>query len=255
MINTFSKFYYGLEVTSNNKWLDIDEGSGEIQIPLVAGFYTLTELALHIEQLLNEYGTQSYVVSVDRANRKYTIDGDSFNFDLLWDTGTNASNSVGALIGFNVAADDTSSDSYESDNSIGEVYEPQFKLQNYVSESSNKELRYGIRSESASGLVETINFGTDRMFEFSINYATNISQPSSGPIKNNPTGVEDLEAFMLQVIRGAYIEFMPDINDQDTFYKIVISDNMSYKLNEQYSRGLTGYFDTNTLKFRIVEVS
>ena len=30
MISTFSKFYYNLEVTPENKYLDFDEGAGEL---------------------------------------------------------------------------------------------------------------------------------------------------------------------------------------------------------------------------------
>jgi hypothetical protein len=56
-----------------------------------------------------------------------------------------------------------------------------------------------------------------------------------------------------------YIEFIPDPSSPDIYYRIVLesapgsSDGMGYKLQEQYARGLTGYWETGVLTFRIIE--
>lgn len=258
MINTYSKFYYDLEVTSDNKYLDFDEGSGEITATIPTGFYTLTDLAQAVEDELNDVGSDVYTITVNRDTRKITI-ATSGTVDLLWDTGTNSASTIGALIGFNTASDDTNQTSIQSDNALGSVYEPQFKLQDYVSEADYRMLRSATKNKSASGLVEVLDFGTDRFFEFSIKFATNIKQPSGGPIVDNSSGVEDLENFMQWIMRGGFVEFMPDKDTESTYYRLSLesssgdSNGLGYKLQEQYARGLTGYFESGLLKFRVVE--
>ncbi len=258
MINTYSKFYYGLEVTSDNKWLDFDEGGGELSADIQPGFYTMQELADAVEDAMNDLGGDVYTVSVNRTTRVITIQSGG-TFDLLWNTGTNTASTIGTLLGFVITADDTSLSTISGDSAMGSAYVPQFKLQDYISEADYRMLRSGTKQKSTSGLVEVINFGTDKWFEFSIKFATNISQPSSGPIISNSSGVENLEAFMQWVTKGAQVEFMPDSSTAATYYKLILdstgmdSNGLGYKLQEQYSRGLIGYFETGILKFRILE--
>lgn len=258
MINTYSKFYYGLEVTEDNKWLDFDEGAGELSVEVRAGFYTPSELAEYIESEMNDLGSETYTVTFNRSTRKITIAATG-SFDLLWDSGTNTDDTIGELLGYTISADDTGASSYLADTTCGSVYSPQFKLQDYVSEAHSRNLRSAMKQKSASGLVEVINFGTDKFFEFSIKFATNIQQPSAGPIINNLTGVEDLEDFMQWLMLGAQVEFMPDTATPSDFYILFLesgagdSNGLGYKLQEQYSRGLVGYFETGVLKFRVLE--
>lgn len=257
MITTYSKFYYGLEVTSETKYIDFDEGSGELTTEVQAGFYTLEELADAVEDALNEIGSDTYTVTVNRTTRVFTI-ASTGTFDLLWDTGTNTAETIGEVLGFSVAADDTGGSSYVADGAAGSVYIPQFKLQDYVSESDFRMLRNATKHKSASGLVEVINFGTDRFFEFSIKFATDIPQPSSGPIISNSSGVANLQSFMQWITKGGQIEFMPDSATPSTYYKLILdsgsgdSNGLGYKLLEQYGRGLVGYYESGVLKFRIL---
>ncbi len=91
-----------------------------------------------------------------------------------------------------------------------------------------------------------------------IRFATNITQPTNGPITNNPTGVEELEAFMTYLIDKAVIEFMPNSADPTTYQKVILEstneDNrgVGFKLRERFDLGIPGYFDTGVLKFRVV---
>lgn len=258
MIDTYSKFYYGLEVTASNKWIDFDEGAGEINVSLDPGFYTLEQIAQAVEDEMNAAGSDVYTVTVNRDTRKITI-GTTGTCDFLWHTGINSSNTIGTLIGYIITADDMNKTSLVSDNAIGSVYEPQFKLQDYVSEADFRNLRSATRNKSASGLIEVINFGTEKFFEFSIKFATNIPQPASGPIISNTSGVANLEAFMQYMMQGAAVEFMPNKDDETTYYTLFLESTssegsgMGYKLQEQYGRGLKGYFESGMLKFRYYE--
>jgi protein involved in sex pheromone biosynthesis len=64
---------------------------------------------------------------------------------------------------------------------------------------------------------------------------------------------------MQYLINKYEVEFMPDKDNPDDFYRVVLesasgnSKGTGYKLEEQYGRGLVGYFETGILKFRVIE--
>ena len=249
----------GIEITSDNKYLDFDEGSGEITASIRAGVYTLEDLAQEVEDQLNTIGTLNYTVSINRSTRILTIASDSA-VDLLAATGTNVALgfSIFPTLGF-PATDVIATTSAAASTAIGTVYTPQYKLQDYVDQKDLRTQRGATVSKSSSGQVQMQSFGVDRMFEFSIKFATDIFQPSSGPITNNSSGVDDLREFMQYCMEKSYVEFMPDKDSPTTYYRVVLektssdSDGTGYKLQEQFTRGLVGYFETGLLTFRIIE--
>lgn len=259
MIDTYSKFYYGFEITTENKFLDFDEGTGELSAEITTGNYTLEDLAQAVEDALNETGTFGYTVSVNRTTRIITI-ASSGSTDFLASTGSSVTLGVGifSTLGY-PATDVMNTMSYVASTAIGTVYTPQYKLQDYVSPDDLQMQRNGTVSKSASGKVQLQSFGVDRMIEFSIKFATNIYQPSSGPIVNSSSGVANLQSFLQHCMNKYYIEFMPDKDTPSTYYRLVLdsapggSDGMGYRLQEQYARGLKGYFESGILTFRIIE--
>jgi len=256
VINTFSKFYYNFEVTSSNKFIDIDEGAGEFQVEIPVGFYTPTDLALAIETALLDASTLTYTCTFNRTTREFTITASSA-VDILGATGFNASNGIYTLIG--LAASDFTAITTQTGSASGSVYTPQYKLQDYVSQEDFRQLRMKTKNESAGGFVQVQSFGIDRFFEFSIKFATNIWQPSTSPITNNLTGIENLRSFMQYITKKSPIEFMPDKDTPSTYHRVILeasatdSDGTGYKLQEQFTRGLTGYYESGLLKFRIIE--
>lgn len=259
MINTYSKFYYDLTVTSQNKYLDFDEGAGALVAEVVPSTYTLEDLAQAVEDALNLAGSLQYTVTANRTNRRLTI-ASTGPVDYLAATGANVvlGTSVFPTLGY-PATDVFASTSYVASTSIGTVYSPQYKLQDYVDQQDSRMNRSATLSKSASGKVELQSFGIDRMFEFSIKFATDIFQPSGGPIVNNSNGVGALRDFMQWLMDKNYVEFMPDANSPNTYYRLVLEsapgsgEGMGYKLQEQYGRGLAGYFESGILTFRIIE--
>lgn len=259
MINTYSSFLYDFTINSDNKYLDFKEGAGaEITAVLTTGDFTLEDLMQNIEDAMNEAGGLVYTVTANRTTRIITITVASSTMNLLASTGTNVASSVFSTIGF-AASDSGDVTSKAGATAIGTVYEPQYKLQDYVDQKDSRKLRDATVQTSSAGLVRVHSFGTDRMFEFSIKFATDIYQPSSGPIVNNQTGVDDLRAFMQFCIQKKSLEFMPDKNTPTVFYRVVLESTADegkgtgYKLLEQYAKGLVGYFETGILKFRIIE--
>src|SRR6056297_1675110 len=244
MIYTYSLFYYGFTVTEDNKFLDFDEGGSELTAEVDLGNNTLSTIGDRVAGALNDAGTNTYTVSVDRETRKFTITSDG-TLNLRVTTGTNVANSLYSDIGF--TTNKTGSLSYESDVSAGSTYEPQFKLQSYLSSSDNKELVKATINESTSGALEIVTFGSKSFYEFDIRYINNFQQPSGGPVKSNATGVSDVRAFLDFCIEKRNVEFMPDIDDVETYDTILLEttpesgQGTSYRLKENFGQ-LPDYF-------------
>lgn len=258
MINTFSKFYYGLTISGSNKYLDFNEGSGDLVAEIQTGTYTPEDLAQAVEDALNLAGTNTYTVSFNRNTRIMTLTS-SASVDWLAATGTNVGLGYSAYPALGFAATDVTNATLTGSSAIGSVYLPQYLLQDYVDQEDSRRNRASTVAVSASGKVQLQSFGMDRFFEFSIKYATDIYQPEGFPIVNNPSGVANLRSFMQWLMNKNNVEFMPDKDSPGTYYRVVLEsaagagDGSSYKLLEQYGRGLTGYFETGILTFRIIE--
>lgn len=255
-ITTFSSFYYGYQITSSNLYLNFNEGGSELTATLTVGDYTLTTLLSEVKSALDTVGANTYTVTADRDSRKITIASSGGTLNLLVTTGSASGTSAWSLLGF--TSDKTGATSYESDSTSGSSYEPQFKLQSYVSKNIFKEKIRSTINESASGRVEVISFGTRSFYEFSIDYITNIVQPAVGPIISNESGVSAAESFMQNVIEKRQVEFHPDKSDTSTFDTLILEttpesgDGTSYRLKERFG-DLPFYYSTGILRWRVVE--
>lgn len=255
-ITTFSSFYYGYQITSSNLYLNFNEGGSELTATLTVGDYTLTTLLSEVKSALDTVGANTYTVTADRDSRKITIASSGGTLSLLVTTGSASGTSAWSLLGF--TSDKTGATSYESDSASGSSYEPQFKLQSYVSKNIFKEKIRSTINESASGRVEVISFGTRSFYEFSIDYITNIVQPAVGPIISNESGVSAAESFMQNVIEKRQVEFHPDKSDTSTFDTLILEttpesgDGTSYRLKERFG-DLPFYYSTGILRWRVVE--
>jgi len=175
-ISTKSKFYFDYKIDSTNNKVDFNEGGGEVTGTIDAGSYTFTTLATALENALNAAGGLTYVVTLDRVNRYYTITTTA-NFDLLIATGTNATSTPWSLLGFG-SSDLTGAITYTSTSSSGQEYKPQFILQDYVDPDDNVDRRQSSVSESASGIVQVANFGVVRFIEMNIRYINSLRKRS-----------------------------------------------------------------------------
>lgn len=91
--------------TSNNK-IDIDEGSGEINVTATPGTYSASQLGTHLSSQLTAASglAYAYAVNYDYYTGFWTIESTG-SFELLWDTGTNTATSVGETLGFDTTSD------------------------------------------------------------------------------------------------------------------------------------------------------
>ena len=255
-LETYSKFNYGHTVTENNNYINFDEGIGELSAEIDVGSYSLGDFVSAVASAMNDVGTQEYDVTLDRATNRITITSISA-FDLLIASGTQVNISAFSLMGFN-GADLTGAITYESDSASGFSYEPQFILQNYVDFEDDVAAANSTLNQSASGrVVEVVKYGNVKLMSCDIKYITDITP--QGVIKENATGVSDARQFMSYCITKGNLEVVPDIDAPGTFTKCLLEstpesrDGTGFVLKELYSRGLTGYFELNRLKFRKIE--
>jgi hypothetical protein len=256
-LSTFSLFYYGFEITNDNRFLSFQEvAPTEIVAEIETGDWTATELAVKIKQALDLAGTQIYFVEFDRNLRRYTISA-AGNFTLLVGNSTSGG-SVFSTIGF-TGADRTGANSYTGNEQAGDAYEPQFILQDYVPSSNLKRLVSPAINKAASGRVEVVRFGVERLAKMNIKFATNLPQDGT-VIKNNPTGVEDLERFLTFAINKIPFEFMPDIDNKNNFETVLLESffanesGTGFELIELYDKNLPGYFETGVFTLRRLEI-
>lgn len=106
-------------ITATNKYLDVTDDTGTIAISVPEGIYkTPIELADALHAACNGASTENYTVTYNSLTGKFTIASTSTLLTLLWNTGANTANSIGTTLGFLVAADDSGSLTYTSDNEL-----------------------------------------------------------------------------------------------------------------------------------------
>ena len=114
-------------VTSGNKYLDYHryaDVESDITVTITERGYTGDELAAEIQAKMNADGTPyDWEVVYGAVTNKFTFGNDmDWPFNLRWKTGPHGSDNadahIGALIGFDDAADDSGTNTYTSDNAV-----------------------------------------------------------------------------------------------------------------------------------------
>jgi len=106
-------------IDANNKYIDFDEGGGELVATLTEAIYTGQTICTEIKTRMDAAGAKVYTVTYSESTARSTIAADAGTFSLDWQTGThgsdNADNNVAETIGFDSHFDDTGAGSYTSD--------------------------------------------------------------------------------------------------------------------------------------------
>lgn len=258
-LGTHSAFYYGYEVTSDNQYINFKEGAGAEKTAVVpVGTYSLTKLLQVISAALNAASAIDWAVTVDRTTRIVTIVSDS-TASLLFATGTNAAQSIYALIG-HASADVLNVISFVGTLPSGTAYRPQFKLQDYKDNTMTRKLvNPTVNKSSSKQKVSVQYFGVEEFFKFNIKYITNRDISGSDlQYKNNPSAVEEVKAFLNYIILKNIVEFMPDENTPSVFFRMYLdssaqdNDGTGFDLIEYVDRDAPNFFETGLLTFTVV---
>ena len=251
-IDTYSAFTYGHTITTDNNYINFDEGAGELSAQIAIGSYSLSEFLDAVSTALNSAGSLEYTVSITRDDRVITISSTS-SFTLLVDTGSNNAISAYPLMGFTGA--DVSGLSIAGNNASGSYFEPQNILQSYVSFIDNVKTTNAAINQSASGVVEVVSYGAVRFMECNIVPQTDII--GQGSIKNDASGVANLRDFLSYCITKAPIEFIPDIDTPSGFTKCLLESTSESKQGVDFKikqfKKLFAYFQSGGLVFRELE--
>jgi len=251
MLTTRSAFYYGYTVDATSNTIRMNEGSGDIDVTLPSGKYTLTDYINAVSIAINAALTQDYTIAVDRVTRLVTISA-PLDFELKI-ADIFPLNSGYPIMGFTVLSNLSGSNAYTSDSASGSIYLPQFFLQRYVDFEDWKEFIDGSVKESANGLEEIVSFGLKQFMEFDIKFITDREMGFDAPIENNNTAIQDTRDFMDYLTAKGDLEFMKDRDDRNSFLECRLertsssSKGIGYKLKEPR---FDGYFETGKLKFR-----
>lgn len=101
-------------ITSSNKYINFKESGGgaELTATLTEDTYTADELESAIKAAMEVPGAETYTVTYDPDTGLWTIATAGAYLSVLWLTGTNTANSIGASLGFDVSADDSGALTY-----------------------------------------------------------------------------------------------------------------------------------------------
>jgi hypothetical protein len=171
-----SLFVYGFEVNSTNRSVDFKESSGGpiVQATLNLGYYSLTSLMAEVARAMNAAGTQTYVLTANRAvmgglqNRVTITTTTGAYLSVLFGTGPRAASSVAPLLGF-VPSDLTGALTYTGTASAGTAFLSTLVGYNYLAPEMNFQVQ-GARAISATGYKEAITFPTMRFMEVEFKY-------------------------------------------------------------------------------------
>jgi hypothetical protein len=260
MIYTKSKFYYGHTVTADNRAISFSEDNvNELIAELKIGNYSLTSYAQEVRRAMNEVsGGNNYEVSLDRNTRILTISGDN-PFTLLTQTASIILISAFRMMGFNDLQDLTGFNSYSGQFGSGDVYAPQFFLQDYQDFRFNQKTASANVNQSASGLVEIVSYGNVKLMSCNIKYINTYTQPDNSIFENNPNAIDETLTFLEYLITKGRIEFIADRDDANEYTECILDstskeqNGTAFELRELYSQGLNGYFETGLLRFRKIE--
>lgn len=116
-----SYYFDPINITSADRYLDFTDDDGTHAAIVAAQWYKDPhELASAIQAAIVATGTTETITCVySNTTGKFTIaSSTSTVLTLKWNTGANTANTIGDKIGFSVAADDSGSTSYTSDNAL-----------------------------------------------------------------------------------------------------------------------------------------
>lgn len=114
------EYYFNpLEIDASSKFIDFEDDGGVQVAQIAEGFYKDPhDLAAALQIAMDGESSNAISVKYDDVSGKYSLSSDGTTFDLLWNSGANSANSLGAKIGFDLSADDTGETSYLADSAI-----------------------------------------------------------------------------------------------------------------------------------------
>lgn len=256
MLKDVACFLYGFDINQNNRYIPFKNVTGgpELTATLNVGNYTGTQMMAELKRAMEfADGVYKWDWTIDRTissgtSNQVTVISTAPQPQILFMTGATAPNSPFALLGF-TATDLTGSSQYTSPNHCGTILIPEFPTWDYLG-PDNMVTNDGSKNVSASGIKETLVFAQMFFAQGQWQYISNF---------NGRTQLTEWQSFMKYAIKQLQWEFTPSIyEDPEVFYQVTLestpadSNGMGYKMNQMRGMGLYRFYDTGTLKFRLI---
>lgn len=251
----YSAFNYGHSFNNTNRYINFLDGVTEKVALIPVKSYTLGQMANVIASAMNAVGEQIYTVTLNRADRSFTISAPS-NFQLLISTGVNAGQSAYSLLGF-TGSDLTGTNSYTGGAS-GKQYITQTPLTEFSDFEKNKEKLDAVVRKTPTNVREAISYGLEKKMKCDFPLITNIT--GQGFMRNTPTGVEEADDLMVYLIDQKPVEFLESVESPLTFTPCVLdatgsnSKGVGFEMVPLTRRKLPGYYEIKGLVFSQIEV-
>lgn len=241
-----SLFLYGLQVTTQNRYIDFVADASSYKATLSLGFYSLRGLMNEIKRAMDAADLDNvYTVTADRTvnagtENRITISTNGADLELLFNSGDNAGANAKDLLGFG-DFDYTGDTSYVSVSTAGVALIPGNTGNNWIDPSANRKVMAVIH-ESASGETEALIYSTKQLFQVQFPWIME-------------SDLSEWIALMNWMTVKRPIDFTPEINTPNTFYESILestaldSSGLGFSLVEM-PKG-TGLYDSGLLKFRV----
>lgn len=122
-------YFNPIDIAADDIYIDFTDDQGTAEAQVTAKVYKDPhELAGAIASAMNAVTTETITVTYSDTTGKFTLAATGALFSLLWNTGTNAANTIADAIGFSAASDSTGATSYEAPSAIdlSASYTPSF---------------------------------------------------------------------------------------------------------------------------------
>lgn len=155
-------FFNPIEITSSDIYLDFTDDQGTFAARIDAKFYKDPhDLASALTSAMNALTSETHSVTYSDSTGLFTVStSTSAVLSLLWDSGTNAANTVGDKIGFDTASDDTGSTSYAANNalSFASPQSPNFSNHGDPLAAKNNEVFLGSADDNVCFQASSVSF-------------------------------------------------------------------------------------------------
>jgi hypothetical protein len=156
-----TKYHFNpIRIAAADIKLDFEDDGGDHVATIAAKLYRDPyELAAALQTAMQSVATDVVTCTFSSTTGKFTFTGDGAVFELKWQSGANTANTVGNKIGFNVAADDTGSLTYTSDDALtyGAGYTPSYDSADPLA-AKNQEILLGDATDTTAFEAASIDF-------------------------------------------------------------------------------------------------
>lgn len=157
-----TKYHFNpIRAAATDTKIDFTDDDGTAVGTITAKVYRSPyELATAVQDAMNAASPgETKTVTYSSSTGKFTIASTGAVFELLWNSGANTANTLGNILGFSVAADDTGSTSYLADSAMtyAAPYTPSYDSADPIA-AKNQEVLLGDATDTTAFDAATIDF-------------------------------------------------------------------------------------------------